>query len=193
MSERSLPPGHLSDGQLAGYIDGVLSPAARLEVESHLADCVACRAEFVTASRVAADAPAPARARRIPWLAVAAAAAAVTFVAVARRPAAPDSTMRGGTERSASAIAVVTPTLDDSVSTSGIQFVWRAVPTIMEYAITVQDADGRARWSARTTDTVATLPDSVRVAAGSVLHWYVDGLTADGRSVGTGRQRLNVR
>ena len=67
------------------------------------------------------------------------------------------------------------------------------MPTIMEYAITVQDTDGRIRWSARTTDTAAVLPDSVAIAAGSVVHWYVDGLRADGRSVGTGLQRLEAR
>ena len=193
MSERSLPPGHLSDEQLAGYIDGVLSPDARSQVESHIADCVTCRAEFVSASRAAADAPAPARTRRFPWVAIAA-AAALTFVVVSRRASTPESSsMRAGSDRSASTITVVTPRSGDAVSTPGIQFVWRPMPTIMEYAITVQDPDGRTRWSARTTDTVAALPDSVRVAAGSVLHWYVDGLTADGRSVGTGLQRLNVR
>jgi len=37
MSERPPLPGHLSDEQLARYIDGVLPPAAHSEIESHIA------------------------------------------------------------------------------------------------------------------------------------------------------------
>lgn len=116
------------------------------------------------------------------------------LVVVSRwEPTSGSGSLRATPDRPTSAIAVVSPQPNEPLPTSAIRFVWRPLPTIMEYAITVQDADGTARWSARTSDTVAVLPDSVRVAPGSVLHWYVDGLAADGRSVSTGPQRSKVR
>lgn len=188
------PPGHLADEALAGYIDGTLSASSRSSVEAHLADCATCRAEFVAASRVADTAPAPVR-RRLPLAALAAVAAAIVIV-VARRPGAPaEDRIRSSVDASAgaSALTVVSPRRADPVTPSQLRFVWRPGATVMEYTVTVQDADGHVRWATRTSDTSVTLPDSVVIVPGAVLHWYVDGLRADGRSVGTGRQQLTVR
>ncbi len=36
---------HLSNAQIADYVDGLLSPAERQQVERHLQSCAVCRAE----------------------------------------------------------------------------------------------------------------------------------------------------
>ncbi len=36
---------HLSNAQIADYVDGLLSPAERQQVEHHLQSCAVCRAE----------------------------------------------------------------------------------------------------------------------------------------------------
>ncbi len=36
---------HLSNVQIADYVDGLLSPAERQQVERHLQSCAVCRAE----------------------------------------------------------------------------------------------------------------------------------------------------
>ena len=64
--------------------------------------------------------------------------------------------------------------------------------SVIQDTLTLLDADGRTRWSGSTSDTSLTLPDSVVLVPGSTINWYVDGLQADGRSVGTGPQRLTV-
>lgn len=93
----------------------------------------------------------------------------------------------------ANALAVVTPPNASAVAATELQFVWRRDTSVVEYTLTVMDADGRTRWSVNTADTTAALPDSVALATGSTIYWYVDGLRGDGRSVGTGRQRLTVQ
>ena len=196
MTSGSPSQGHLSSEQLAGYIDGSLTASDRSSVEAHLADCAMCRAEFVATSRIAETAPGPAR-RRVRPLVLGAVAAALLIAVMRRQAGVPtEDRVRSGLDAGASArgvLTVVTPTSNQNVSASGIRFVWRKSASIIEYTVTVQDADGRVRWTTSTSDTSIALPDSVVVAAGSVVHWYVDGLRADGRSVGSGRQQLTVR
>ena len=196
MTDSSLPA-HVPDEKLAGYIDGTLNGTDRAAIEAHLADCSTCRAELLAASRAVDSAPAPARRRRPAFVAAAAAAAAVLVVAIARRePGLPNDgaqTRAQSATTTDSAVTVVTPRSGTAVLPGGIDFVWRRAPEILEYRITVQDADGRVVWSSSTADTAVRLPDSVAVSRGSVLHWYVDGLRADGRAIGTGRQQVSVR
>lgn len=188
--------GHLPDEKLAGYIDGTLVNADRAAVEAHLADCSSCRAEVLAASRAVENAPSPARRSR-PSLVAAAAVAAALVIAIARREPAPtndgERTRAQPATTPDSALTVVTPRSGTTVPSVGISFVWRRAPEILEYTIKVQDTDGRVVWSTSTTDTAVRLPDSVSVPAGSVLHWHVDGLRADGRGIGTGRQQVTVR
>src|ERR1051325_371765 len=46
-------PGHLTEGQLAGYLDGDLNPDERLWIDAHLDDCPVCRAELAAGARLA--------------------------------------------------------------------------------------------------------------------------------------------
>lgn len=195
MTESS-PPGHLSDEKLAGYIDNSLANADRAVVAAHLADCFTCRAEVLAASRAVDSAPSPIRQYRPVWAGAAVVAVVLVVAIVRREPALPRDLAQPRAERatnSDSAVTVVTPRGGTTIPAGGIDFVWRRAPDILEYRITVQDADGRVMWSTSTADTAVRLPDSVTVSRGSVLHWYVDGLRADGRAIGTGRQQVTVR
>ena len=194
MPNQSPPPGHLPAEILAGYIDRSLPVATRASVEAHVADCTICRAELVATKRLVDAAPPAARGSY--RLAAAAAIAATILVAVLLRPtASPNGRMRsdGQPAPSTSALAAVTPPAESAVAAVDLQFVWTRDPAVVEYTLTVMDADGRTRWSFSTADTSVALPDSVALSAGSTIYWYVDGLRGDGRSVGTGHQRLTVR
>jgi anti-sigma factor RsiW len=201
MLSASPPPGHLPAETLAAYIDGSLPPSARAEVEAHVADCFPCRSEFVSAKRLVNAAPAPTPAARS-WPSVAvvgAAAAAILLMVISRQaPTASSPRMRSVPIPSAAnstTLAVVMPAREAVVTptATGVRFVWRASESVVEYTLTVLDADGRARWTTSTSDTSVALPDSVVLARGVEIHWYVDGLKSDGRSVGTGRQRFTTR
>jgi anti-sigma factor RsiW len=198
MLSSSPPPGHLPADVLAAYIDRSLTPPARAEVEAHVADCAQCRAELVSAKRLVAAAPRPTAPRR--WSSVAvvgAAAAAVVIAFVSRQASAPREPQVRATSASSAtspvSLAVVTPRSEAVLTPPGVRFVWRSADSVVEYTVAVMDADGRARWTTTTADTSVALPDSVLLAPGAAVHWYVDGLKADGRSVGTGRQRFTVR
>lgn len=194
MPNQSPPPGHLPAEILAGYIDRSLPAGTRASVEAHIADCAACRAELVAAKRLAHSAPsAPRGDRRIALLA---AVAATILVVVLLRPATSlEDRMRSerAPASTTNALSVVTPPNAVAVAATELEFVWRRDTSVVEYTLTVLDADGRTRWSVNTADTTAALPDSVALATGSTIYWYVDGLRGDGRSVGTGRQRFTVQ
>jgi hypothetical protein len=195
MPNQSPPPGHLPAETLAGYIDRSLPAPTQASVDAHLADCARCRAELVAAKRLVHAAPA-ARSTRGPLLAVAAIAATILVVVLIRPATSPDERMRSTAPSSAveaNALTVVTPSTAAAVAPTDLRFVWKPGASVIEYTLTVMDADGRTRWSTSTSDTSVALPDSVALAPGSTIYWYVDGLRADGRSVGTGRQRLTVR
>ncbi len=49
--------GHLHSNDLAAYIDRTLDDDARAQLEDHLADCAACRAELIGAHRVVRSRP----------------------------------------------------------------------------------------------------------------------------------------
>jgi anti-sigma factor RsiW len=199
MLSSSPPPGHLPAETLAAYIDGTLPPSVRAEVDAHVADCPQCRAEFVSAKRLVNAAPAPTFTvrRRSSLVVVGAAAAAILLMVISRQaPTESKPQMRSAPTPSAvnpTTLAVVTPARESVVRPTGVRFAWHASDSVVEYTLTVLDADGRTRWTTSTSDTSVALPDSVVLAPGAEIHWYVDGLKSDGRSVGTGRQRFRTR
>jgi hypothetical protein len=184
---------HLSSEEVAAYIDGAISGSDREQIESHLADCEECRRELVevrTALR---------QFRRTPdWRIIApaavAAAAVIALLALPSLLSDPDSArdvrVRGPDEsvrrEGVPLIAVVNP-LDGSTieMTEGLVFHWRAPAADASYQLTLGDDAGEVVWTLSTTDTLVTLPESVRLGPGSIYYWYVDALLPDGRSATT--------
>ena len=192
MSTQSPPPGHLSAEVLAGYIDRSLPPPTRASVDAHLAECASCRAELVAAKRLVRSAPS-AKWTRGSFVAVAGIAATILVALLIRPNAQPDERLRSTVGSSASVLTTVNPPPDSASAATDRTFVWRRDAAVVEYTLTLMDADGRTRWSVSTSDTSVTLPDSIALTPGTTGYWYVDGLRGDGRSVGTGRQRLTIR
>lgn len=91
----ALPAGACPDGeQLAAYIDGMLTPAERTEIERHLAGCAECREIVGDSAAAAADIggdTVPRRSRAKVWVGVGTllAAAAAVVIAVRTQTASP--------------------------------------------------------------------------------------------------------
>jgi hypothetical protein len=72
------------------------------------------------------------------------------------------------------------------VNPTGVAFVWHAGGAGASYQLTLTDAEGGVVWNLATTDTVASLPDTVELENAAIYHWYVDGLLEDGRHASSG-------
>lgn len=88
-------------------------------------------------------------------------------------------------------MALVTPQPGNMAATERL-FIWRPVPDALRYQFDLLTTGGRIVFSATQTDTVLTLPDSVRLSAGDELRWWVEATTADGRQERSAVRRLSV-
>ena len=192
---------HLSDAEVAGYLDHALPLDARQRVELHIDQCTTCRHEIVALSRVTSDAPVdeparhdlPRRGRR--WWIPAAAAAAIVAITLPRLTSylsAPDSAERTRRLTDADArpqITVVSPD-DRATRATPLVFTWRAAKADV-YRIVVLTTEADSVWAAETSDTTITLPDSVSLQAGRAYFWYVEGI-GNGIAATTGSRRLEI-
>jgi len=186
---------HLTDEEVAGYIDRSLTAPERDEVDGHLASCAECRAEVRAAAQIVRDQGR--RAMCIRGSVLAAAAAAVALIVT--NPFAQDET-RNPTLRGPDApldvgdrlVTVVSPAEGASVQRTGLTFVWRPVEADARYRFTLTNVLGDDIWSADTRDTALMVPADVSLEPGERYLWYVDALLLDGRSVTTGTRRLEL-
>ncbi len=156
-----------------------------LEGLDHVMACEGCRREYETlralAALAAADRPArPAASVATRWLPLAAAVVlSVGAIAVWRLTSGGDDgpVVRDGPE--APTLLAVTPA--DSVVPAGVppRFEWRSLPTAVGYRLEVLRDDGSAMAIVETTDTLATVPDSIRLGPGRYL-WVVVATTEGG-------------
>ncbi|MDX2058244.1 MAG: hypothetical protein SFV24_10615 [Gemmatimonadales bacterium] len=174
--------------------EGVPEPEL-LEGLDHVMGCEGCRREYETLRGIAAAAgsdgaslaespngaiPRIGASRWTRWLPLAAAVVlSVGGVAIwrLRAPAGPDSVVRDGPD--GSALQAVAPT--DSIVPTGIppRFEWRSVPTAVGYRFELLRDDGAPVAVVETTDSTATVADSVRLTPGRYL-WVVMATTAGG-------------
>ena len=188
---------HLSDGELAGYLDHDLTPDERHRAETHIDECASCRREMIALSRITrANVPAgKAGAHRVRWWMPAAAAAVVVALALpsltsnARLPGSTERAPRVADTDGRPRFTIVSPA-DDSTATAPLVFTWRAA-TADVYRISVLAEAGEPVWTAETNDTTIALPDSISLETGRVYFWYVEGI-ANGIVASTGIHRLQV-
>lgn len=180
---------HISDVELAAYMDRNVAAADRERIESHLADCDECRRHLIEARKVLGGID---RTRSLRLVATLAAAAAVLVFVRSEvwttRQSTTASLARGGT--SAAQITAHGPSGD--VSRKGLAFVWSPVSGAASYRITVSRADATPLWSKTTTDTVAILPPSVVLQNGQKHLWVTDALLLDGTTRSTGLREFRV-
>ncbi|HEV7594053.1 MAG TPA: zf-HC2 domain-containing protein [Gemmatimonadaceae bacterium] len=179
---------HISDAELAAYLDRNVASADRERIESHLADCDECRRHLIEARKVLGGIG---RTRGLRIAATLAAAAVVlVFVRFEVWPTreSAESLFRGPTI--SAGITAHGPSGD--VSGKGLAFVWSPVSKAASYRITVSRADATPLWSQSTTDTIVTLPPSVVLQHGQAHLWVTDALLLDGTTRSTGLREFRV-
>lgn len=175
--------GHLSDTQLAAFLDRGLAPVARRHVEEHLAGCPECRAHIVAAGDLLAHDRRPRRSLLVGSLV----AAAALLLAVGLTARSGQRGIRQPVVRAAGTDArLVAYGPMGETSSRAIRFVWGRAPDAVTYRLSVTRADGVAVWSRSVADTVAVLPDSVALGPGQSYFWVADALLRDGTTRSTG-------
>jgi hypothetical protein len=189
---------HLSDAELAGYLDHDLSDAERRRVETHIDECAACRREIVALLPITHPGESPDnrivhRPRRW-WIPAAAAAviAAMAMPRLTRNAPGPDVPQRARpvTEAgSRSRLAIVAPA-DDATVAGPLVFTWRSANADV-YRIAIVTASGDSVWTTDTGDTTITLPDGVALQPDRAYFWRVDAI-GTGIAATTGSHRLQI-
>jgi hypothetical protein len=179
--------GHMTDLEIAAYLDRGLSAAERDRVEDHLAECAECRQQVAEVHQVLK------RARRPRRLVVASTllAAAVAFVLIVK-PGQVHPPRVTTLERANSTDAkLLAYGPSGEVHRAQLRFVWGSAPNAASYRLTVSRGDGTLVWSASTADTVATPPGTVPFIAGTKHFWAVDAILTDGTTRSTGLREFN--
>jgi len=186
---------HLTDHQMAGYLDRSLSAGEIEQVEGHLADCSECREEIRAATGLIRS-----RKKREMWYwgssVVAAAAAVILFIAGPfSRSDTEEPTLRGpggAFDAGIPAISAIAPQSGASVDRDGLTFVWRSLGADVNYRFTLTNLLGEEIWQTDVSDTSVVLSSEITLASGEVYVWLVDALLLDGRSVTTGSQSFEL-
>jgi putative zinc finger protein len=179
-------PECLEERAIADFVEGRLDGDAREAVVAHLLTCARCRALVVATGRLLTD-PAIVRETRasggggrgwrrwtIPLGAVAAAGLLVFLWPRGVNDADGPSGLREPAQPGRAGPVLIVPR-------AGVEradrFVWSSVPGADRYRLRLHDAEGALLWSAETTDTVVTRPDSVALAPRVTYFWKVEAQT----------------
>jgi hypothetical protein len=192
---------HLTEGDLAGFVDRHLDRAAHARVAAHLDTCSVCQSELarvirlVDSFRTASEVPAPVRApgpRR--WLvpvvagALAAGVGSLALIRSESRHQAPPALVRTpllGEDRGH--IEPLSP-VGTAAASGTLVFRWQgAAPGF--YRLVVLTEDGDRLFVRETSDTVVALPPDVALSAGRAYFWRVDAI-GNGIVASTGAVRL---
>ncbi len=198
-------PGHLTAGDIAGYLDRELTEARREALDRHLDVCAECRAELAAIARLAqsyADGRAPTqRSRRavrrwMPVLLGAAAAAGFATILLVRPDFITGARVREplrtpDLSEGRARLEIVSPSPDSLLPRSRLLFIWRSSSATF-YRVTVLNESGASVWTAETRDSTVALPDSVTLLPGATYFWRVEGI-ANGIAASSGANRLRVK
>lgn len=198
-------PRHLSDSELAGFLDGDLADRERAHVETHLEACDECRAELIDVARLLSEAESaaadtasptaapptatsptaerPPRAQRPPsrWrlpAGVGGLAAAAVVATLILWPAGPGVTDRPMEERLRTEGAERLEAhfpAPDGVIQRGALRFEWSSHDAGSYRITVTAEDGALIWSQTLADTVVVPPTDLELGADRFF-WYVDAI-----------------
>jgi len=181
MPAEERPAIHPDATELSAYLDGALAEADRARVEAHLAGCAECRSDVAAVAQLLSTAP-----RRRVAVPVGLAAAAVLALLLVPALDLPSRLGRSplrepAVTTTAAPIAIEPRGAVDSVRA----LVWSAVPHASRYRLALLDSAGTVVWRLETVDTVAALPETVRLRAGAPYFWKVDAETGFDRWVGS--------
>jgi hypothetical protein len=181
--------GHVTDLEMAAYLDRRLSTADRSRIEDHLARCAECRQHILGSQQVIERTRRP---RRLVVGGTLAAAALAVFLIVRPKSERADEQSPSGLLRGTSdATTLVAYGPTGSVPLAGLRFVWGATPNVASYRLTVSRTDAAPVWSGSATDTTAILPRSVVLREGDRYYWIADALLTDGTTRSTGLREFS--
>jgi hypothetical protein len=178
---------HVTDVEVAAYLDRSLSARQRDRVEDHLAACPDCRRLLLETRDLLQRMRRP---RKFLIGGTLAAAAAVVLLITRPDPASIDkrALMRGAdTALPLPAYGPIGP-----ATRVGLRFVWSAAQGAESYRLTVSRKDGEPVWASTGTDTVAKLPDSIALRTNERYFWVADVLLSDGTTRSTGLREFGV-
>ena len=182
--------GHVRDLEIAAYLDRGLRPDQMDRIEEHLSRCADCRENVVKTQEIVAHERSSRR-----WMQTGlflATAAAVLFVALPSLRSAMNKEALVRTrsnEQGPPAIVAYGPVGE---SASPVRFVWGRAVDALSYRLTVSAANGEELWTASVMDTSATIPNNVKLHAGSTYVWVVDAILKDGLTRSTGLHEFGL-
>jgi hypothetical protein len=178
---------HMTENEIAAYLDGTLTGPSRDRAEAHLASCAECRKDLVESQMVLRGVRSPRKALITGTLA-AAAVAAFLITRLSEAPIDDRPVVRSdGAAIPVRAYGPIGPT-----ARAGLRFVWAGVPGVQSYRLSVSRANGEPVWSSSGTDTLSTLPDSVALLPSERYFWVTDALLGDGGTRSTGLREFGV-
>ena len=189
---------HPGSQDVAAYLDGSLTAAAKAEMQDHLAECDKCRAEV---SELAELLHGGTRRRRwtIAAPAAAAAAAAVFLFAgpLARQATEPPGSVvrapgAAADREAVPTVQILSPPLDAEVIRDGLTFSWEPVGTDALYRLTLTDEAGDPVWAVETSEPSIEPPEDLNLEPGVLYFWYLDALLPDGQSHTTDVRVLRI-
>jgi hypothetical protein len=181
--------GHMSDLEIAAYIDHGLPSSRRDEIEDHLARCAACRDNVVQAQALISRSDRSRRFAKGVTLVLAAAGIALVAIPSLRTSSTPDrDAMRAG--ENDSIMKVYGPI--GEVSRPPSRFAWGPLQGALSYHITITTIAGASVWSGSSTDTTIVLPAGVTLVPGQRYLWAVDAVTSEGTSHSTGLREFGI-
>jgi hypothetical protein len=188
MTDSTSRPNHLTDSEMARYLDRRVSLEERDRIEDHLASCAECREHALGTQQVLRRARRP---RMVATGSVLAAAAVVLIWIAGVEPAKDRSAqqLRGVASNNTGLIAYG-PTGD--AKRQSLRFVWGSAPGAASYRLSVTAADGAQVWSQSGVDTVASLPRSINLRAGAKYMWVADAVLRDGSTRSTGLREFSL-
>lgn len=189
MIDSTISEDHVSDSEMALYLDRRLSAEQRDRVEDHLAHCAECREHALAAQNILRGV------RRRPRLlavagALAAAAVVVVWVARVESVTGPGAPQVRGAVTDNQQLTAYGPI--GNARRENLRFVWGSVPGGISYRLNLTTTDGVQVWSTSGVDTTATLPRSIGVRVGQTYLWVADAVLADGGTRSTGLREFTL-
>jgi anti-sigma factor RsiW len=180
---------HLTESELAGFLDGALDGDTLHRLERHLDACDDCRAELVAVARLLESADTTQHRKAAPrprrrWRVSAAGGALVAVAAMALLVlVTPDGEPVGSaavdrqrvTDPAGALLPAHGPADGAAVARGVVAFAWAGYGADT-YRVTVTTEDGAVTWSHATADTVAVPPAGVGLEPGATYFWYVDAI-----------------
>lgn len=166
---------HLQLDQVVRYVRGSLDPEEHARVVRHLSTCTPCTREVGDVVRLSRPA-----ARRVRWRrygSVAGLAAALFLIVWTGRRAGPDEASPTRDETVTAAAAPV-PATPERTHAGEVRFRWSPTARADRYRLVLFDSAGSAVFEGESGDTTLVLPDSVRLARGTLYLWKVEAETS---------------